>query len=69
MLYVDPAPMSEFEKTLSLPGLRALFRDHSASIVHSAMGGGSPYKYGMFGYRKVGMVGTANNAQLKAIGG
>lgn len=50
MLYVDPAPLSEFEKTLLLPGLQAIFRDHSSSIFYSTLGKSSPYKYGPFGY-------------------
>lgn len=37
MLYIDPAPLSEFEKTLLLPGLQAMFRDHSSSIFYSNM--------------------------------
>lgn len=31
-MYLDPAPPSEFEKTLQLPGLRALFRDRCAGM-------------------------------------
>jgi hypothetical protein len=50
MLYIDPAPLSEFEKTLQLPGLQAIFRDHSASIFYSTLGKSSPYVYGPFGY-------------------
>eukprot|EP00578_Thalassiosira_sp_NH16_P010951 CAMPEP_0181123530 /NCGR_PEP_ID=MMETSP1071-20121207/25955_1 /TAXON_ID=35127 /ORGANISM="Thalassiosira sp., Strain NH16" /LENGTH=963 /DNA_ID=CAMNT_0023208691 /DNA_START=531 /DNA_END=3422 /DNA_ORIENTATION=+ len=50
MLYVDPAPLSEFEKTLLLPGLQAIFRDHSASVFSFTLGKSSPYKYGPFGY-------------------
>ena len=52
MLYIDPAPLSEFEKTLVLPGLQALFRDHSASM-YNAMNKSSPppLEYGCFGFR------------------
>ena len=35
MLYIDPAPLSEYEKTLVLPGLQALFRDHSSAMVYT----------------------------------
>lgn len=32
MLYIDPAPVSEFEKSLMLPGLQQLFRKRSATL-------------------------------------
>eukprot|EP00581_Thalassiosira_minuscula_P006919 CAMPEP_0183703118 /NCGR_PEP_ID=MMETSP0737-20130205/976_1 /TAXON_ID=385413 /ORGANISM="Thalassiosira miniscula, Strain CCMP1093" /LENGTH=923 /DNA_ID=CAMNT_0025929823 /DNA_START=476 /DNA_END=3247 /DNA_ORIENTATION=- len=52
MLYIDPAPLSEFENTLLLPGLQAMFRDHSFSIFYSTTAAkGSPLEYGPFGYR------------------
>lgn len=51
MLYIDPAPLSEFEKTLLLPGLQAMFRDHSSSIFYSNKMNGNIYEYGMFGYK------------------
>jgi len=34
MMYISPAPESEFEKSLRLPGLKSLFRRH-CSILHS----------------------------------
>ena len=51
MLYIDPAPLSDFEKTLLLPGLQALFRDHSSSIFYSNKMNGNLCEYGLFGYR------------------
>lgn len=55
MLYIDPAPLSEYEKTLVLPGLQALFRDHSSAMVYttSSINDSSlqkPHQYGPFGY-------------------
>eukprot|EP00571_Detonula_confervacea_P014238 CAMPEP_0172297732 /NCGR_PEP_ID=MMETSP1058-20130122/647_1 /TAXON_ID=83371 /ORGANISM="Detonula confervacea, Strain CCMP 353" /LENGTH=855 /DNA_ID=CAMNT_0013006917 /DNA_START=472 /DNA_END=3039 /DNA_ORIENTATION=+ len=67
MLYIDPAPLSEFEKTLLLPGLQAIFRDHSSSIFYSAMSKSSPYEYGSFGYRNTEQMGTTC-ASSKLIG-
>jgi len=32
-LYVSPAPESEFEKTLILPGIKSLFRRHGSTII------------------------------------
>jgi hypothetical protein len=52
MLYIDPAPLSEFEKTLLLPGLQAMFRDHSSSIFYSNKMNGNMCEYGIFGYKK-----------------
>lgn len=49
-LYVDPAPLSFYEETLQLPGLQALFRDRSASIVYKE---DPSYEYGVFGWKKV----------------
>ncbi|KAL3809096.1 hypothetical protein ACHAXA_010617 [Cyclostephanos tholiformis] len=54
MLYIEPAPLSEFEKTLSLPGLQALFRDHSYYLFHSTLDERSPREYGPFGYKTDG---------------
>jgi hypothetical protein len=51
MLYIEPAPLSEFEKTLLLPGLQALFRDHSSFVFYSTLDKSSPHEYGLFGYR------------------
>jgi hypothetical protein len=51
MLYIEPAPLSEFEKTLLLPGLQALFRDHSSFEFYSTSDESSPHEYGPFGYR------------------
>mmetsp|Transcript_29649 Transcript_29649/g.45871 ORF Transcript_29649/g.45871 Transcript_29649/m.45871 type:complete len:771 (-) Transcript_29649:142-2454(-) len=51
MLYIDPAPLSEFEKTLLLPGLQAMFRDHSSSIFYSNKTNGNLCEYGLFGYK------------------
>lgn len=66
MLYIDPAPLSEFEKTLLLPGLQAIFRDHSSSIFYSTMiGSSSPYEYGPFGYRISQRKGGTLNAWTK----
>ena len=48
MLYIDPAPVSEFEKTLLLPGLQAMFRDHS---FQSCEGKETLCEYGLFGYK------------------
>lgn len=55
MLYVYPAPLSEFEKTLVLPGLQAIFRDHSSSIYYSSIGKSATheYEYGLFGFKSV----------------
>ncbi len=51
MLYIDPAPLSEFEKTLLLPGLQAMFRDYSSSIIYSNKTNGNLFEYGIFGYK------------------
>lgn len=51
MLYINPAPLSEFEKTLLLPGLQALFRDHSSSVLRELRKDESTYEYGLFGYK------------------
>ncbi|KAL7535162.1 hypothetical protein ACHAXR_006314 [Thalassiosira sp. AJA248-18] len=67
MLYIDPAPLSEFEKTLSLPGLQAIFRDHSSSIFYSTMINKSPYEYGSFGYRNTEQ-NITTNTPIKPIG-
>jgi len=66
MLYIDPAPLSEFEKTLLLPGLQAIFRDHSSFVFHSTMNKSSPYEYGLFGYTQQKM--TTNTSSNKPIG-
>ena len=50
MLYVDPAPVSEFEESLLLPGLKALFRDFSTSIFIS-LHKDNKREYGLFGYK------------------
>ena len=68
MLYIDPAPLSDFEKTLLLPGLQAIFRDHSSSIFYSTMNEGSPYQYGLFGYRKTQQEDTSTTSSNKPIG-
>lgn len=39
MIYISPAPESMFEKSLALPGLKSLFRQHSA-VLYSYMFGG-----------------------------
>ena len=67
MVYIDPAPLSEFEKTLLLPGLQAIFRDHSSSIFYATMAKNSPYEYGPFGYRSTAQIGTTNT-QAKPFG-
>lgn len=51
MLYIDPAPLSEFEKTLLLPGLQAIFRDHSSSLFYSNKMNGNLCEYGLFGFK------------------
>jgi len=61
MLYMDPAPLSEFERTLALPGLQAMFRDHSSSIFFSTIEEGSPWEYGPFGYRTARGVRTGDS--------
>jgi len=66
MLYIDPAPLSEFEKTLLLPGLQALFRDHSSSVVYSTQG--SLYEYGVFGWRCKQVAATNNQTSPLPIG-
>lgn len=60
MLYIDPAPLSEFEKTLFLPGLQAIFRDHSSSIFYSSMNESSPCEYGPFGFRNTQQIVATN---------
>ncbi|KAL7440989.1 hypothetical protein ACHAXH_007958 [Discostella pseudostelligera] len=50
MLYIDPAPLSEFEKRLVLPGLQAMFRDQSTSVYNSLNKSSPPLEYGWFGY-------------------
>lgn len=52
MLYIDPAPVSEYEEGLLLPGLKALFRDFSQSVYNS-LHEDCAYEYGMFGYKPV----------------
>lgn len=49
MLYIDPAPVSEYEETLLLPGLKALFRDLSTSVYNS-LHKCNTMKYGIFGW-------------------
>ena len=49
-LFVYPAPLSDYEETLQLPGLQSLFRDHSASIVYKQ---DPSYEYGVFGWKKL----------------
>lgn len=51
MLYIDPAPLSEFEKRLVLPGLQAMFRDQSASVYNASNKISPPLEYGWFGFR------------------
>lgn len=67
MLYIDPAPLSEFEKTLVLPGLQAIFRDHSTSIFYSTMSKDSLYEYGSFGHRSTQQMDTMNGSR-KSVG-
>ena len=55
MLYIDPAPVSELEKSLLLPGLQALFRDFSNSIFNSLYKD-NKREYGLFGYKSVPQV-------------
>jgi hypothetical protein len=52
MLYIDPAPVSEFEESLQLPGLKALFRDFSTSIFDS-LHKDKEREYWLFGYKPV----------------
>ncbi|KAL3778285.1 hypothetical protein ACHAWO_006853 [Cyclotella atomus] len=52
MLYIDPAPVSEYEEGLLLPGLKALFRDFSQSMYNS-LHEDNAYEYGLFGYKPV----------------
>jgi len=68
MLYIDPAPLSEFEKTLLLPGLQAMFRDHSSSIFYSTMNKISPYEYGPFGYRSTQPKRASGLSSIQPIG-
>ncbi len=53
MLYINPAPESEFEKTLLLPGLQALFRDYSASTFSVSTKNNAHCEFGVFGCRFV----------------
>lgn len=48
-LYVAPAPPSAFERTLALPGLRALFRDHAAALAARETSDVDDGAYGAFG--------------------
>lgn len=41
MIYISPAPESMFEKSLALPGLKSIFRQHSA-VLYSYVFGGAP---------------------------
>ena len=67
-LYIDPAPLSEFEKTLLLPGLQAIFRDHSSYIFISTMGSSSSqYEYGNFGYRNRNLVNVSTKSVVGCI--
>ncbi|KAL9179873.1 hypothetical protein ACHAXT_007843 [Thalassiosira profunda] len=68
MLYIDPAPLSEFEKTLVLPGLQAIFRDHSSSLFYSSLGKSCPYEYGPFGYRNVRIGDSSDSTTTAPIG-
>jgi hypothetical protein len=52
MLYINPAPVSEYEEGLLLPGLKALFRDFSQSVYNS-LHEYNVYEYGIFGYKHV----------------
>lgn len=53
MLYIDPAPVSAFEATLLLPGLRAIFRDYSSAIHNRIQNDEEAREYGIFGYKFV----------------
>jgi hypothetical protein len=50
MMYISPAPVSSFEKTLDAPGLQNLFRRHS-SVVDDYLRNGERFKccYANFG--------------------
>jgi hypothetical protein len=60
MLYIEPAPLSEFERTLLLPGLQSLFRDHSSYLYHSTLDERSTREYGPFGYTNSQQMDLAN---------
>jgi len=50
MLYVGPAPASEFDKTLHFPGLCSLYRRNCATYYANDVGGGSEeMEYSNFG--------------------
>jgi hypothetical protein len=46
MIYISPAPESMFEKSLALPGLKSLFRQHSAVLYSYMFGGASSTSQG-----------------------
>lgn len=50
VVYASPAPFSEFERQLAMPGLKSLFRSHSAVVsTHVRSGGKNTCVYSIFG--------------------
>lgn len=66
MLYIDPAPISEYENSLILPGLKALFRDFSMSVFNS-FHKDNHFEYGLFGYKSATPI-TCRHSSLAPIG-
>jgi hypothetical protein len=48
MIYIEPAPVSEFDLNLQLPGLRALFRRRCANLFHYYHNSSSGHKVGSY---------------------
>ncbi|KAL7480968.1 hypothetical protein ACHAW6_006648 [Cyclotella cf. meneghiniana] len=67
MLYIDPAPESDFEGALLLPGLQAIFRDFSTSVFNSLCQD-KTREYGLFGYKKSVPKKSTNEGTLAPIG-
>eukprot|EP00804_Cyclotella_cryptica_P027316 CCRYP_019632-RA/>CCRYP_019632-RA protein AED:0.27 eAED:0.29 QI:0/0/0/1/1/1/3/0/640 len=67
MLYIDPAPVSDFEGTLLLPGLQAIFRDYSNSVFNSLCKD-KTREYGLFGYKQSLPQKLSNEVRLAPIG-
>lgn len=67
MIYIDPAPISEYEEALLLPGLKALFRDFSNSVYNS-LHKDCTREYGLFGWYSTALKKESKSTALGNIG-